>query len=133
MSPCGREKNYIRCDDLPIVYTHLISEKNEDSSVAPQAYLSYGYAGDKLKVPFHPEKLYMHPETGRVYHPGPDKVGGVGLIKSKLAIELSQNFMYENDDDDDLSPSHYLWHDKPVKLTCELHSLLASHTKFNPP
>ena len=27
----------------------------------------------------------MFPESGRVYHPAPDKVGGVGLIKSSLA------------------------------------------------
>lgn len=24
LSPCGRERNFIRCDDKPIVYTHLI-------------------------------------------------------------------------------------------------------------
>ena len=23
-SPCGRERNYIRCDDLPIVFTNVL-------------------------------------------------------------------------------------------------------------
>lgn len=25
LSICGRERNYIRCDDLPIVYTHVLT------------------------------------------------------------------------------------------------------------
>lgn len=28
----------------------------------------------------------MDPETGRVYHPASDKVGGVGLVADKLSI-----------------------------------------------
>lgn len=27
ISICGRERNFIRCDDLPIVFTHSISTK----------------------------------------------------------------------------------------------------------
>ncbi len=27
MSPCGPETNYIRCDDLPIVFTHLLDQE----------------------------------------------------------------------------------------------------------
>lgn len=26
LSPCGRERNYIRCDDLPIVFTHILKD-----------------------------------------------------------------------------------------------------------
>lgn len=26
VSPCGRERNYIRCDDTPIVFTHVINK-----------------------------------------------------------------------------------------------------------
>lgn len=37
----------------------------------------------------------MLPEGGRVYHAGPDKLEGVGLVKSSLAIELSRFFVYE--------------------------------------
>ena len=60
--------------------------------------LTYGNAGDKLTVKFEPEAICMLPSSGRVYHPGPSKAGGVGLIKSSLAIELSNRFGYDNDD-----------------------------------
>lgn len=26
LSPCGRERNFIRCDDTPIVFTHILQE-----------------------------------------------------------------------------------------------------------
>ena len=40
-------------------------------------------------VLFHPEKLYMLPEGGKVYHAGPDyALEGFGVVKSSLAIEL---------------------------------------------
>ena len=26
LSPCGRERNFVRCDDLPIVFTHVLKE-----------------------------------------------------------------------------------------------------------
>ena len=44
-------------------------------------------------VPFQPEKLMMFSESGDVYHHGP--VGGVGLVKSSLALELSPFFIYK--------------------------------------
>ena len=57
------------------------------------ALLAYG-GTPTLTVLFQPHKLCMLPGTGRVYHPGPEKLGGVGLVKSSLAIELSQFFTY---------------------------------------
>ena len=36
----------------------------------------------------------MLPASGRVYHSGLEKLGGVGLIKSSLAMELSRFFVY---------------------------------------
>uniref|UniRef100_A0A0N7ZA47 Uncharacterized protein n=1 Tax=Scylla olivacea TaxID=85551 RepID=A0A0N7ZA47_SCYOL len=33
LSLCGRERNYIRCDDLPLVFTHLVSGQAEASLV----------------------------------------------------------------------------------------------------
>ena len=162
VSPCGPETNYIRCDDLPVVFTHLLdhngqpiqdietygnslpqqddenptpdsnfnplgtansgpnsgtqhnsnshpSDKNRSldvrttnsnhttcaSSQSCAEVLSYGGAGDRLCVPFQPQKLCMLPEGGRVYHAGSEKLEGVGLIKSSLAIELSRFFVYE--------------------------------------
>ena len=57
--------------------------------------LSYGGAGATLTVPFQPDKLCMLPEGGRIYHAGLDRLDGVGLVKSSLAIELSRFFVYE--------------------------------------
>ncbi|XP_026738068.1 UPF0598 protein CG30010 [Trichoplusia ni] len=107
LSLCGRERNFIRCDDVPIVYTHVIKVDNTD-------FLSFGYAGDLLKAKFKPEKIYMLPSTGRVYHPADDKYGGVGLIKSKLAIEFSKNF--EFNDENLQGPSHFKWENNTYEL-----------------
>ena len=51
----------------------------------------------------------MLPEGGRVYHAGPDKLEGVGLIKSSLAIELSRFFVYEKGADESSSPVGFRW------------------------
>lgn len=29
LSPCGRERNFIRCDDTPIVFTHILHQEEE--------------------------------------------------------------------------------------------------------
>ncbi|XP_059049773.1 UPF0598 protein CG30010-like [Achroia grisella] len=107
VSLCGRERNYIRCDDVPIVYTHLI---NNSSGIY---FLTYGYAGDLLKTQFLPEKIYMS-NTGRIYHPADDKYGGIGLIRSKLAIELSKHFKFNNGNN--LSPTHFIWNNETYEL-----------------
>ncbi|XP_022659952.1 UPF0598 protein CG30010-like [Varroa destructor] len=85
VSPCGVEMNYIRCDDVPIVFTHLLPEHN---------LLLHNHAGTRLQVPFQPETLCMVAKNGRVYHRGPPRQGGVGLVASKLAIQLSKNFEF---------------------------------------
>ncbi|OQR71239.1 UPF0598 protein C8orf82-like [Tropilaelaps mercedesae] len=41
VSPCGVEMNYIRCDDVPIVFTQLLPEEN---------VLLHNHAGTKLQV-----------------------------------------------------------------------------------
>ena len=97
LSPCGRENNYIRCDDVPVVFTQMISsnDKNDHS-------LIYNYS--KLEVDFQPEKLYMAP-NGRIYHPGPERLGGIGLIKSQMAIAFSQDFSFDSLG----NPTHFTW------------------------
>lgn len=106
ISPCGRERNFIRCDDLPIVYTHIIRDASGKEK------LSYAHAGDLLTVDFEPDKIYMAPETGRVYHPAWERVGKIGLIRSKLAIEISKHFEFA--DGENHPPTHFTW--KGVKL-----------------
>ena len=163
ISPCGREINFIRCDDLPVVFTHLLDQNGQviqdigkqgnsevtvsklqpikpsseatskiqtqqkpsssreslesqafDSSalMSPSSYtewLSYGGAGELLTVPFQPSKLCMLPGGGRVYHAGLERLGGVGLVKSSLAIELSPFFVYEQGASEYSVPTKFRW------------------------
>lgn len=108
LSPCGRERNFIRCDDTPIVFTHVIENSEEPDK------LLYNHAGDILKVDFQPTKIYMNPETGRVYHPAWPKVGNIGLIRSKLSIELSKYFEFE--EGEHKPPSHIWWKGEKLLL-----------------
>lgn len=114
ISPCGRERNYIRCDDRPVVFTHLLSDEGSGAQ-----HLSYCGGGDKLAVGFEPEKLVMLPENGRVYHPAPEKAGGVGLVKSSLAFELSPCFEFAVGSNAG-TPIYFHWQGKRHDLTNEL-------------
>lgn len=91
VSLCGRERNFIRCDDVPIVFTHVLPGAGAGS---PER-LSYGHAGDLLTVDFEPHRIFMSPLSGRVYHPAGGKHGSIGLVRSKLAIEFSRYFEYD--------------------------------------
>lgn len=116
LSPCGRERNFIRCDDKPIVYTHLIE------SDSGETLLSFGGAGNAMTTEFLPLRICMLPNTGRVYHPAPAKVGGIGLIKSSLAIELSKYFEFENGEDN--PPTLFTWKEEKLRLTNDLIDLM---------
>ena len=76
--------------------------------------LLYSHAGELLITDFQPEKIYMNPQTGRVYHPAWQKVSGIGLIRSKLAIELSKHFEFEDGENE--PPTHFNWHDTRLQL-----------------
>ncbi|XP_063229640.1 UPF0598 protein CG30010 [Bacillus rossius redtenbacheri] len=96
VSLCGRERNFVRCDDCPVVFTHVAGER-----------LHYGHAGDLLSTQFKPHSLYMSPASGRVYHPALATSGSVGLVQSKLAIELSRHFTFANGEES--GPTHFRW------------------------
>lgn len=105
LSLCGRERNFIRCDDTPIVFTHVVESPDANHKI------QYNHAGNVLQIDFQPEKVYMNPETGRVYHPFPlAKVGSIGLIRSKLSIELSRFFEFAGGEQN--GPTHIWWKDK---------------------
>jgi hypothetical protein len=110
LSVCGRERNFIRCDDYPIVFTDVI-KSTIDGQLEDR--LCYGHAGDLLSVKFEPEKVFMLPETGRVYHPAPKNGGAVGLVRSKLAIEFSKWFEF---DDEHKNPNYFIWDGRKYKL-----------------
>ncbi|XP_056301534.1 UPF0598 protein C8orf82 homolog [Danio aesculapii] len=115
VSLCGRERNFLRCEDQPIVFTHLILEAGLEER------LSYCGGGAKLSVPFRPQSLFMHPSSGRVYHPGPERTGGAGLLRSALAIEISPHFGYDTGQDGTAAqPTHFTWAGQRHTLSKEL-------------
>ncbi|XP_008282286.1 UPF0598 protein C8orf82 homolog [Stegastes partitus] len=121
LSLCGRERNFVRCDDRPVVFTHLLqSPTGPQGIVGEQELLSYCGGAEKLSDPFRPEALFMHPVSGRVYHPCSEGSGGVGLVRSALAIELSPFFVYEHEGGQSGQPTHFLWKGQKHTLTNEL-------------
>ncbi|XP_039501958.1 UPF0598 protein CG30010 [Drosophila santomea] len=109
ISLCGRERNFIRCDDTPVVFTEQLRKDDKEA-------LSYAHSGPVLTLPYEPHKLYMDPRTGRVYHPATPQVGGIGLVRSKLAIELSQHFEFPAGE---ASPTHFRWNGERLELQNE--------------
>lgn len=120
VSPCGREMNFVRCDDLPFVFTHVVPLE-EPGQGKQRNFLLHNHAGDLLKVPFEPQHLCMPAGTGRVYHPAPERAGGVGLVRSLLAIEFSRHFVFADASDDMSPPTHFDWEGKRYELS---HTLL---------
>ena len=215
VSPCGRETNYIHCDDLPIVFSHLLAPdstvvqdiasygnsnsqqcstdetplddgapldgtplddgapleygtvsckgsgratgddrtssittntatsstepmhpssvdtnvskavstatdvvtRDRTGSLSPVAVASLAYGGThSLRIPFQPRSLCMLPASGRVYHAGPERLGGVGLVKSSLAIELSRFFVYEEGAGESAHPVGFRWRGRTWEL-----------------
>lgn len=118
LSLCGRERNFLRCEDRPVVYTHLLA-----AGPAPPR-LSYCGGGEALTVPFEPARLLPLAANGRLYHPAPERAGGVGLVRSALAFELSACFEYAPGAP--ALPSHVRWQGRRLALTMDLAPLLAA-------
>nr|XP_039320681.1 UPF0598 protein C8orf82 homolog isoform X3 [Saimiri boliviensis boliviensis] len=116
LSPCGRERNFLRCEDRPVVFTHLLTVGHGPPR------LSYCGGGEALAVPFEPARLLPLAANGRLYHPAPERAGGVGLVRSTLAFELSACFEYEPGAP--ALPSHVLWQGRRLALTMDLAPLL---------
>lgn len=113
VSRCGKELNFVRCDDTPFVFTKIV-ERPDLETGQTMDFIVYGHAGDSLKVLFQPDKLHMNVHSGRVYHPAIRKAGYIGLVTSKLAIELSSQFNFENGEQH--SPTHFNWRGKRYTL-----------------
>lgn len=123
ISRCGPEINYVRCENKPIVYTDVVEDEKGGSSLVVNGI------GDKLMWPFEPQKLCMLPRNGRVYHPAPNRVGGAGILKTSLAIEISSCFSFENGTDEETPPSHFLWKGESYKLENVLWRVLKIENK----
>lgn len=120
VSHCGRERNFLRCADRPIVFTHLLPPRAGAAAAAP--LLSYCGGAERLALPFQPHNLLVLPENGRLYHPAPAQVGGVGLVRSALALEWSDAFEYGRGPAQ--PPTHFNWEGRRYQLTEELLPLL---------
>lgn len=96
VSLCGKEVNFIRPAATPIVFHSLESNT-----------LHYG---GTLQVPFEPVSLAVSPRTGQLYHKvqhctsplHDDKAlhGEYGLIRSSIAVTLSEQIKAGTGDDD---------------------------------
>ncbi|NXO91281.1 CH082 protein, partial [Certhia brachydactyla] len=114
LSRCGGERNFLRCSDLPVVFTGIFRDAEGNSRLS--------YCGSSLSVPFRPGMLTVFPENGRLYHPAPGKVGGVGLVRSALAEEWSSGFRFQ--EGWEKAPSHFVWEGKSYRLSRELLGIL---------
>uniref|UniRef100_A0A8B9CTL2 Chromosome 8 open reading frame 82 n=1 Tax=Anser brachyrhynchus TaxID=132585 RepID=A0A8B9CTL2_9AVES len=124
VSPCGRERNFVRCEDRPVVFTRLLpaADTTNDAADAEPPLLSYCGGGRRLAVPFEPPRLALLPDNGRLYHPAPARAGGVGLVGSALAAEWSQAFEYG--EGAGRPPTHFTWRGRRYELSHELLPLL---------
>ncbi|NXO01089.1 CH082 protein, partial [Rhinopomastus cyanomelas] len=120
LSRCGRERNFLRCEDQPIVFTDFLPATDDGH----HGFLSYCGAGHSLTVPFEPQQLIMSPDNGRLYHPAPARGGGIGLVRSALALEWSPCFEYGHGPT--RPPTHFNWEGQRYQLTQELLPLLRS-------
>lgn len=101
VSICGKELNFLKPEDVPIVYTKLLpttattTSTKENNSQKPLFQLSYGAS---LKVPFDPSALHLCTKKGYLYHPVPSvkQCGTLGLISSPLVLsEFQQSLSFE--------------------------------------
>mmetsp|Transcript_11757 Transcript_11757/g.23132 ORF Transcript_11757/g.23132 Transcript_11757/m.23132 type:complete len:241 (+) Transcript_11757:116-838(+) len=93
VSPCGKEMNYIRPADTPIVFDRLETDEEDGKE-----YLMY--ASD-MKEPFDPSLLQWASDTDRLYYPIREHKrmkGERALVRSHLAVQLSQHFILDGED-----------------------------------
>ncbi|CAF0808886.1 unnamed protein product [Rotaria sordida] len=123
VSLCGRERNFIRCADTPFVLTRFLDDKDLfECCHIPSTILS---------IQFQPERLYIKPDTGRIYHPLSEKFHtGHALIKDAIAERLSSHFVYDSKTDG--LPISIEWKGKLYKLKKdnEIEKLVYEHSRF---
>jgi len=128
ISLCGRERNYVRCLDRPIVFNSV--QKISPKKDAPEQWmLQHNHAGDLLIQKFEPSEICMVPETGRVYHPGPRLCGGVGLVADRLSILWTQEKRFIFDNGEESPPTRFIWEDEEIKLENELLKLMTDEER----
>ncbi|CAK9023758.1 UPF0598 protein C8orf82, partial [Durusdinium trenchii] len=95
ISPCGKEMNFIRPADTPVVFDALEDRTDEEGNEVQVLV----YAATLSEV-FDPTKLVWHSTTDRLYYPVSKHkrlVGSLGLIRSRLAVQFSETFTFGDD------------------------------------
>ncbi|CAK4630574.1 unnamed protein product, partial [Aphanomyces euteiches] len=106
ISPCGNETNFIKAADTPIVFTEL---KQVDDATF---HLVTNGSHD---VVFNPSHVAMSSSTGRLYHwTETMHLALFALIKSQVAVELSQSIEFHDD-----GPHILTWQDQVYPLAME--------------
>ena len=102
-SPCGTELNFVKAADRTAVVFQELRPQVEEGA-GESASTGAGDAGWVLtwgsttsathRVPFDPSALAMSATSGRLFHcAAATRCGGVGLVKSHLALELSERIV----------------------------------------
>ena len=123
VSLCGRERNFIRCADVPFVLTRLLDEND--------LFECCHIPSTTLTIPFQPEKLFVKPDTGRIYHPLVETFHtSFALIKDSIAERLSSHLIY--DEKTDGSPISIEWKGKIYSLQKNnpIEKLVYEHSRF---
>lgn len=128
ISLCGRERNFVRCLDRPIVFNSvqkmsLVKDKPEEW------VLQHNHAGELLVQKFDPSGICMVSETGRVYHPGPRLCGDIGLISDRLSILWTQEKRFIFRDGEEAPPTSFIWEEEEFKLENKLLELMTDEER----
>jgi hypothetical protein len=98
VSLCGIERNFVRPADSPIVFVSIDMDESSNFQL---------HFGASLRQIFDPSCLAISRRTGRLYHQLVGDVtrlhketGGYGLIKSSVAVTLSDRMVTGNAEDD---------------------------------
>ena len=123
VSLCGRERNFVRCADVPFVLTRLLDDQ--------VSFECAHIASSRLLIPFEPEKIYVKPDTGRLYYPIPPQFyTGIALIKDAIAEQLSSHLQYDDGPSD--VPVGLAWQGKVHRLTrdSDMEKRIHEHSRF---
>ncbi|OWK49653.1 UPF0598 protein C8orf82, partial [Lonchura striata] len=101
----------------PTEVAPIVGQPTEAVPTDPQpgARLALCGAGAALAVPFEPAALALLPESGRLYHPAPARLGGAGLLRSALAQELSAGLAFGDGPEE--PPTHLRWRGREIRLS----------------
>ncbi|XP_077637860.1 UPF0598 protein C8orf82 homolog [Lonchura striata] len=101
----------------PTEVAPIVGQPTEAVPTDPQpgARLALCGAGAALAVPFEPAALALLPESGRLYHPAPARLGGAGLLRSALAQELSASLAFGDGPEE--PPTHLRWRGREIRLS----------------